>query len=185
LRSQLIATALACFASSAAQAWDNCSKRELRARSTVTIDLEPFSREVRLQPAFYYHDRERSHVFFVKAEDVVGWVESHGDSRPLLDLLRRDLPLKEDTDLFKYSLQVRSFSAGDISYLLSDLIEKGRAMVDEWPIRGSTTESAEVYDRQDPLRIKRVSWSARGADGWKFCREDGFEILTIVETIYD
>lgn len=172
------------LATPAADAWDNCSKRQLRAQSTQTIDLDAYARVVREQPAFYYHDTERDYVFFMSPADVVAWLEAQG-KQTLLQLLKRDLPLKEDTDLFKYSLRTREASPLDIHWLIAGLLDAGHVMVDRLPLRGTTPDSAEFYDRQDPLRIKRVLWQSRGSDGRRYCQESGLEILTIVETIYD
>ena len=173
------------LASSLVRPSENCTARELRARSTETIELDALGHGVRAAPSFYYNDPEHRIVYFMKPEDVVDWLEHQKQEKLMLQLVKADLPLKEDTDLFKYALKTDTVVPESIGWLLAGMLDSARVMVDWLPVRGTSPGANDFYDRQDPLRIKRVFWTTRGADGRKYCKENGYEILTVVDTIYD
>ena len=188
------ASALLTVSGVSAADYKYCTKRDLRASDTTTIQLTPGVRE---KPAFYLRSMSSSAVFFFKPEDLVAqlekWIAIEGANTPAthrfdlhgpLDWIRRDLPLKEDTDLFKYALRDLSF-ADRLDYLAADLLDSGHAAVDLWPVHIAGTESSRLNDPLDPTTVKRVNWRTRGGDGRKYCSADGFGIIAIVETIYD
>jgi hypothetical protein len=193
---RLILGAAALLAVDGANAEDYryCTKRDLRASDTSTIQLTPGVRE---KPAFYLRITSSPVVLFFKPEDLVAhleeWIAKERANRPAmqrsdlqdpLDWIRHDLPLKEDTDLFKYGLRDPGF-ASRVEYLAADLLEAGHAAVDLSPLHTGGPDSTEPNDQFDPTTIKRVYWKTRGGDGRKYCSPDGFGILSTLETIYD
>lgn len=182
------------LACGSAHAVDYCTARELRAKDTVTIDLKPGVRE---QPAFYLRSTQYMLVLFFEPEDVVAllqeWIAKEHADKPAswrsdledpLEWIRRDIPLKEDTDLFKYVLRDEGFGAR-LDYLAAGLLDDGDAAVDFWPVHVAGSESSRLNDGFDPATIKRVFWSNRGGDGHMYCKTDGFGILSTIETIND
>jgi len=184
LRAGLVVASLL-FCAHAAVA--ECSKRELRAKSTATISLEP---DVRLRPAFYL--RQSWTLLFFRPEDVVGVIEAeaaddssnHERIAAVVERIRRDLPLKEDTDLYKYGVHDLEFAA-QLSYRVAKLLDAGRAAVDFWPTHESGSRTDELNDKFDPVTIKRVQWETRGGNGRRFCNIDGIEFFSVVDEIYD
>jgi len=173
-------------AAGAADPVDYCTNRELRAKDTTTIQLQA---GVRDQPAFYLREDMPERVLFFRPEDVLAlfdsWsVNQQQEVRATLERIRSDLPLKEDTDLFKYALRDAHFGA-IVEYLAADLLEMGKAAVDFSPLHMPGKEAVQPNDQFDPSSIKRVYWKTRGGDGHKYCDPRGFGILTIVETIND
>ena len=163
-----------------------CTDRELRAKDTTTIQLQA---GVRDQPAFYLREDMPERVLFFRPEDVLAlfdsWsVNQQQEVRATLERIRSDLPLKEDTDLFKYALRDAHFGA-IVEYMAADLLEMGKAAVDFSPLHMPGKEAVQPADQFDPSSIKRVYWKTRGGDGHKYCDPRGFGILTIVETIND
>ena len=49
----------------------------------------------------------------------------------LLDNMKVDLPLKESTDLFRYTLIDQRFDAL-VNIVIADLLKEGRVMFDQW-----------------------------------------------------
>jgi hypothetical protein len=189
-----IATVAAPLIGNAADKTSYCTARELRASDTVTIALKP---GVRAQPAFYLRSTQYMLVLFFKPDDVVAllqdWIAKEKADKPAswrsdledpLEWIRRDLPLKEDTDLFKYVLRDEGFGTR-LDYLAAGLLDDGNGAVDFWPVHVAGSESSRLNDGFDPTTIKRVYWSTRGGDGHMYCKTDGFGILSIVETIND
>src|SRR5690349_15433555 len=81
----------------------------------LVIALNASSRGVYGEPAFYLRvpSPSRSLVMFFKPDDVVDVLQSmgewgRGEPQAMLANIERELPLKTDTDIFKY--QLRSFT---------------------------------------------------------------------------
>jgi hypothetical protein len=188
--SSRIALAFLAILVSAQSAVAECTKRELLAKSTVTIKLDGLAGGVREHPAFYLRDMDHPNVFFFKPEDVARVIEKFArDSAPndgaavaVLERIRRDLPLKEDTDLFKYAVRDIRFT-NSLDSLVTELLDAGHADVDFWPLHDSGAFAGN--DAFDPSTILRVQWRSRGGDGRKYCDAKGFEIFSITDTIND
>ncbi len=190
----VVAAASAMVAVNGARAADYqyCTARELRSRETETVQLIP---GVRDKPAFYLRNTWPSLVLFFKPEDVVALFEDRiakeradkpamqrSDFQDRLDWIRADLPLKEDTDLFKYALREDGFAVY-LEYWVADLLDRGHAAVDFSPLHIAGSESSRLNDPLDPTTIKRVFWKNNGGDGRKYCDPKGLGILSVVDTI--
>ena len=171
--------------SNSASAWEPCTARQLRARGTETIALDGLKGGVREHPAYYLRDAQRHLVFFLKPEHVVTLLEAGGnDYADSLERMRRDLPLKEDTDLFKYGVRdIRFYNLLDD--LVAKLLDAGHAMVDFFPLHDSEGQAINSNDRFDPVTLKRVYWNTRAGEGRTYCSEKGSEVLSVVDVIND
>ncbi|HEV8443778.1 MAG TPA: hypothetical protein VGQ27_09870 [Steroidobacteraceae bacterium] len=164
-----------------------CSKHDLHKKDTATIELDAPKHGAREQPAFYLREPEHNLVLFFKPRDVLTVLEQRaGDSRlaNVVAEIRADLPLKEDTDLFKYDLRGEGFD-GLLDFIVADLLDAGHAVVDYVPIHAAGSDSSRLNDVYDPTTIKRVHWENRGGDGRTYCSADGFFILDVTDTIND
>jgi hypothetical protein len=111
---------------------------------------------VRDAPAFYLRMANPWVMLFFKPEDVVAWLKQPAFVQPnkYLDMISKDLPLEEDTDLFKYVLADSDlFHTQDV--LVSDLLKLGQVRIDDWPFANSKRDP--FYDRQDPTTVIMVS----------------------------
>jgi len=188
---RLVPAAVVVFAAvfpATANAADYCSKRELRARGTTTIMLDPAGHEVRKQFGFYLAGPFQKFVLFFKPDDVLALVEMRaGDNRDfqeVLNAMRGDLPLERDTDLFKYALLNRAWNV-DMQYLVASLLDSGKVFVDLGMIHRSGATPPDPNDAYDPISIKRVNWEMRGANGRTYCTDIGLTLLQVTDTIYD
>jgi len=131
---------------------------------------------------------EHPNVFFFKPEDVVRVIEkfardgapNNGAAVAVLDRIRRDLPLKEDTDLFKYAVRDMRF-ANSLESVVTELLDAGHAAVDFWPLHDSGASAGN--DAHDPSTIVRVGWRSGGSEGRKYSDTKGFEIFSITDSI--
>ena len=157
----------------AADAFADCSKRELRAGDTITAELT-HAAQIRERPAFYLRVPSVNTVLFFRPEDVLTTLASRLGQRPrMLDLLRADLPLRENTDLYKYVVNDDS-ALWPMEYVVATLLTSGRVSVDYWPLSDT---------RHDPMTIKVVRWSKTHANGRKFCDEAGHEFYVVLDEI--
>jgi len=166
-----------------ADADDSCTKRELRARGTTTITVDPARHEMRKQFGYYFADSQLRFVLFFKPEDVLALVEK-SEQQEVIDAMRRDLPLDRDTDLFKYALRNSHFEHHVID-LLTDLLDAGKVFVDISGVHHPGKTPPDPNDQIDPRVIKRVNWATRGADGRTYCTDWGLKLLEITDMIYD
>jgi len=180
------------FLSSTARA-DPCTARQLRARTTETISLDGLKGGVREHAAFYLRDTRKDLVFFFKPEHVLALLESwsvhavasdRSTFAESLERVRSDLPLKEDTDLFKYGIHSNIFNAR-LDDLVVELLDAGHAMIDFYPLHDSGRYAGSDHDQYDPVKLKRVHWANRGGNGRQYCNDEGRDILFIVDTIHD
>ena len=102
----------------------------------------------------------------------------------MLAEIRRDQPLREDTDLFKYGLRDVGF-ASRFDYLLAELLDTGHVAVDRWPLHRGNPKADLIEDREDPVQIRRVSWKNEGGDGRAYCTPDGTLLVSVLHTFYD
>ncbi len=181
-----IALGVATIAAQASAA-EGCTARELRHRFTATIDLKPVGGVLRKQPAYYFTGPSQRFVIFFDPKEVVAKVEESARQdasiRPALEAMQRDLPLAEDTDLFKYGLRNVAF-AFHFKHLVANLLDAGLAMVDRMSFHDPARIPPDIND-SDPAYIKRVDWATRGAEGRKYCDPLGLELLDVVDLIAD
>jgi hypothetical protein len=82
---------------------------------------------VRPRPAYYL--RTRAFVLMFAAEDMLAALEKsdrNGRNEPLLQALRRDQPLKADTDLFKYAFDLPK-EVETLDHAVAALLDAGKA----------------------------------------------------------
>jgi hypothetical protein len=110
----------------------------------ATIALQSQDRE---GPAYYWHDSSTYALLYFRPEDLVARLETllanesganrdsaFGDATlapALLDNIKVDLPLKESTDLFRYSLIDQRFDSV-VNAVIADLMKDGKVMLDQW-----------------------------------------------------
>jgi hypothetical protein len=155
-----------------------CSKRELRAHESMTVELEPIT-QTREHPAFYLRSPAAEVVFFFKPENMIAALETlEGKPPNVLQRIRANLPLREHTDLFKYVLADNSALA-PLDFAMARLLESGRASVDFLPLHGAGGGDLG----NDPKEIKLVYWSKKYAIGRKFCLLNGLELFSVLDEI--
>jgi hypothetical protein len=166
------------FLGCVAGAAENCSKRELRRPNTAVLELDGVQRRVREQPAFYLRGADQRFTYFFEPDHVLAVVEAKKAAHPglqnSLERMRLDLPLREDTDLFKFALRDPTF-AWLLDYFVAELFDAGHGSIEFLPLDQPVNLTV----------IRRVSWSDRETAGRKYCRQDGLELLEIVDVIID
>jgi len=189
------AVVCALLVAGAANASGGCGQRELRDKSAATVTLSPEKVFASGQPLFYLRYTNGVHVLYFRPEDVVAFLEEElaglraryptmtfSETRLPLGWIRQDLPLKEDTDLFKYGLRNPGFAL-DIDLLVAGLLDKGLAAVDFLPLRNPHQEAGNSHDPNDPSSIKRIDWNTREEEGRIYCDASGREIHRTVDAI--
>ncbi|MDF3021375.1 MAG: hypothetical protein K0Q92_2678 [Steroidobacteraceae bacterium] len=89
----------------------------------------------RTGPAYYWHDSATYALLYFRPEDLVsrleGLLAKESLAPALLDNMKVDLPLKESTDLFRYTLIDQRFDSL-VNVVIADLMKEGRVMFDQW-----------------------------------------------------
>lgn len=175
------------LSSGVANADSFCGKRALQSRDTVTIQLDTPKHGTRAQPAFYLRDTEHSLVLFFKPQDVVAALEklANGpkpDTRlsQILSAVRADLPLKDNTDLFKYEFHGEGWH-GLADNVVATLLDAGHVDIDLNPLHVPGSESSKPSDADDPSAIKRVRWQSGDTNGALYCIDFGRTLLNVVD----
>src|SRR5690349_5563014 len=102
-------------------------------------------------PVYYWHDSSTYALLYFRPEDLVARLEAllaneQGSNRDstfgdaslapaLLDNIKVDLPLKESTDLFRYTLIDSRFDSV-VNVVIADLMNEGKVMLDQWVFAG-------------------------------------------------
>lgn len=163
LTKNLMATAVAgaamlAMSVSNAQAACGQSAGQVR-RATIALqdpDLEG--------PVYFWSDSSTYALLYFRPEDLVARLESllaneQGSNRDsifgdaslapaLLDNIKVDLPLKESTDLFRYTLIDQRFDSV-VNLLIADLMKEGKVMLDQWVLVELPARSIVMVSRGD------------------------------------
>ncbi len=81
----------------------------------------------------------------------------------LLDNIRMDLPLKESTDLFRYSLIDQRFDSV-VNRVIADLMTDGKVMLDQWVFVDHPTKSIVMISRTDANGDEGGRWFCTSAN---------------------
>lgn len=101
------------------------------------------------------------------------------------DALAADLPLKESTDLYKYTLHDLGFRQ-DMEFIIADLMRDGQVVVDNWPLRTAKDAENPVNDKYDETAIVMVSKGRSFGEEWRaFCTSGGKDLLSVTYIIVD
>lgn len=155
------ATVLSLGASDVHAACGGVDARATRAEQRATIALQDLETS---GPVYYWHDSSTYSFLYFRPEDMLARLEallaseqgSDHDSRfgnatlvpALLDNIKVDLPLKESTDLFRYSIIDQRFDAV-LSVVIAELMEEGKVMLDQWVFVEQPEKSIVMVSRED------------------------------------
>lgn len=130
-------------------------------------------------PVYYWHDSSTYALLYFRPEDMVARLESllaqetganrdsaFGDASlapALLDNIRFDLPLKESTDLFRYTLIDQRFDPV-VNLVIADLLNEGRVMLDQWIFADHPARSIVMISRTDAHGEERGRWYCTSSD---------------------
>ena len=106
----------------------------------------------RTGPAYYWHDSATYALLYFRPEDLVsrleGLLAKESLAPALLDNMKVDLPLKESTDLFRYTLIDQRFDAL-VNVVIADLLKEGRVMFDQWMLGEDPSKSIVMVSRAE------------------------------------
>ena len=118
----------------------------------ATIALQNLDRQ---GPVYFWHDSSTYALLYFRPEDLVARLETLLASErfaddsigpALLDNIRVDLPLKESTDLFRYTLIDQRFDSV-VNSVLADLLKDGKVMLDQWIFAEDPSRSIVMVSR--------------------------------------
>jgi len=174
-----------------------CGPSRLRGHVTkpVTITLKGAERGIRNAPAFYLRQPNQWVMMFFKPEDIIEQLKKDGaryraeiltmaasGAQAYLDAITRDLPLKEDTDLFKYVLHDRSFLTRQ-EVVIAELLKLGQVYVDHWPFQDAKRDP--IDDADDPTTLTMVSQGTSDEEIARyFCESGGAEVFSVTYIFY-
>jgi hypothetical protein len=154
------------------------TSRTLTRPKTISLDTV-----ARTSPAFYLRVEARSRdlVMYFKADDVISELTrmaaaslkssddaAYKDLHEFLERVARDLPLKENTDLFKYAIEDPERSKR-IDDLVSEMLNDGMLSL------GGAQQSEGI---RQIIKIADFSRSNEENAVW-FCTTDGYEIFHV------
>jgi hypothetical protein len=130
-------------------------------------------------PVYYWHDSSTYALLYFRPEDMVARLEhllaseqganrdsAFGDASlapALLDNIKVDLPLKESTDLFRYTLIDQRFDSV-VNLVIADLMNEGRVMLDQWIFADHPTKSIVMISRADANGEEGGRWFCTASD---------------------
>lgn len=145
-----------------------CEKKHL-SRHYTKSSLPLRVRDPRV-PEFYLRMRTSLTLVYLLPDDVVdalGEFANLPSAARLQDLIRHDLPLKEDTDLFKYVTRDND-ALGDVERALDVVLKQGKAAIDGWPCGAGIL--APHYLPKDPMTVTVISFGDEAQeDGRWYC----------------
>jgi hypothetical protein len=141
----------------------------------ATIPLRALDRN---GPVYYWHDSSTYALLYFRPEDLIARLETRlaneGTSRDanvadtslapaLLDNIKVDLPLKESTDLFRYTLIDPRFDSM-VNLVVADLLEEGKVMLDQWIFVDQPEKSIVMISRADANGEEGGRWFCTPTD---------------------
>lgn len=140
-------------------------------RNALNIDLSKI-------PSYsMFYVIKNYYVVLLKPDSVVNYLKNVGNignGAELLALIEKDLPIKENTDLFKYGVINTSFTS-DIDFLVAEILQNGDASLIDLVSVGdaSIQESATMFEVESGGKIR------------SFCGKYGRPIFYVVDEIWD
>lgn len=138
----------------------------------ATIPLQDLDRN---GPVYYWHDSSTYALLYFRPEDLVARLQSRLETEQaanhdaaslapaLLDNIKVDLPLKESTDLFRYTLIDPRFDPV-VNLVVADLLEEGKVMLDQWIFVDHPAKSIVKISRTDADGEEGARWFCTSAD---------------------
>ncbi|HET7811137.1 MAG TPA: hypothetical protein VFL16_11225, partial [Steroidobacteraceae bacterium] len=90
---------------------------------------------------------------------------------------RADLPLEDNTDLFKYEFHGEGWH-GRLDNVVATLLDAGHVDIDLQPLHIAGSDSSKPPDSDDPGAITRVPL---GASGRLYCIDFGRTLLEVAD----
>jgi hypothetical protein len=149
-------------------------RRGLEQRDTIPLqDLAANG------PVYYWHDSSTYALLYFRPEDLVAHLRAllakeQGSNRDssfgnatllpaLLDNIQGDLPLRESTDLFRYSMIDPRFDAV-VNVVIADLMKEGKVMLDQWLLVEQQAKSIVMVSRADANGEEGGRWFCTAKD---------------------
>jgi hypothetical protein len=135
----------------------------------ATIALQNLDRK---GPVYFWHDSSTYALLYFRPEDLVARLEAllanqqFGENSigpALLDNIRVDLPLKESTDLFRYTLIDQRFDSV-VNSVIADLMKEGKVMLDQWIFVDDPTKAIVMVSRTDADGEEGTRWFCTAGD---------------------
>ena len=159
LAALVAAAALLALSPSVDAACGHTASRSTGQERRATISLQVLDSK---GPVYYWHDSSTYALLYFRPEDLVARLESllanesganhdsaFGDASlapALLDNIKVDLPLKESTDLFRYTLIDARFDPV-MNAVIADLMKDGKVMLDQWVLAEHPAKSIVMISR--------------------------------------
>jgi len=132
-----------------------CEQKHLsREYTKSTITLRVRDPQV---PEFYLRMRTSLTLVYLRPDDVVNAIGKSlnaPSAAKLLDRVQHDLPLKEDTDFFKYVTRDKEL-LGQVEWVVDEVLKAGKAAIDGWPFGDGVL--ASNYLPKDPMEVTVIS----------------------------
>jgi hypothetical protein len=139
----------------------------------ATIALQNLDRT---GPVYFWHDSSTYALLYFRPEDLVDRLETLVASEhfgndsigpALLDNIRVDLPIKESTDLFRYTLIDQRFDSV-VNSVIAELLKEGKVMLDQWLLVENPSKSIVMVSRTDAGGEARERWFCISGDNVLF-----------------
>jgi hypothetical protein len=166
------AALLALGASGAQAACGHTARAAAGNERRATIPLQAIDRE---GPVYYWHDSSTYALLYFRPEDLVARLQTRLANQQttdaveaslapaLLDNIKIDLPLKESTDLFRYTLIDPRFDSV-VNLVVADLLQEGKVMLDQWVFVDHPAKSIVMISRTDANGEEGGRWFCTATD---------------------
>ena len=168
-------------------AFAECRTDSLAKSKPTTIKLNAIERGLKDGPVFYLRSQDADFVMRFKPDDVIAqlreWIDPQKtglpayklpDARAYLEAIERDLPVKDDADLFKYTLRNPGF-ASLMADLVSDLLDDGKSAIIYWPMYVATAKLGAGLG--ETTQIEKVSEREQHSLSRLYCDDSGHVVF--------